>query len=118
MKKTALVYSSKYLDHKTGYLHPESPSRLRVIIRELNKSGILQNDQIFMYKPQNVYMKDLKKVHDQSYIQKIRRFCQCGGGFLDKEDTFVSLKSFDENDSSDSKSLPSISFPHFIVNGL
>ena len=34
-EKTALIYSEKYLLHDPGPRHPEVPSRLRVIIRDL-----------------------------------------------------------------------------------
>jgi acetoin utilization deacetylase AcuC-like enzyme len=94
MTKTAVVYSPKYLQHKTNYYHPEVPSRLRVITRELNKSGILRNNNCSIVEPEKVNMSDLENVHDKTYIQKIRQFCNCGGGFLDK-DTFVSSESYD-----------------------
>jgi acetoin utilization deacetylase AcuC-like enzyme len=93
MTKTALLYSSKYLHHKTGPGHPESPSRLRVILRELNKSGILENDNCSIVEPETIDMKDLELVHDIDYIKKIVQFCICGGGLLDTMDTMVSSES-------------------------
>ena len=95
MTKTAIIYSPKYLLHKTGPRHPETPSRLRVILRELNKSGILENAKCALVEPESVSLKDLKLVHDRCYIQQIKNFCNCGGGLLDAEDTVVSPKSYD-----------------------
>ncbi|PVX26800.1 MAG: histone deacetylase [Candidatus Bathyarchaeum sp.] len=95
MKKTAIVYSPKYLRHKTGSHHPEVPSRLRAIMRELNKSGILENESCSLIEPKKVNMNDLKLVHDSNYIEQINKFCRCGGGLLDKEDTVVCSESYD-----------------------
>ena len=98
MKKitgTAVVYSSKYLRHKTEPRHPESPSRLRVIMRELNKSGILKNERCSLIEPETAHINDLQRVHGTDYIQQIEQFCSCGGGRLDQKDTVVSGESYE-----------------------
>jgi acetoin utilization deacetylase AcuC-like enzyme len=95
MTNTAVVYSPKYLRHKTGTRHPESPSRLRVIMRELNKIGILENERCSLIEPEIARIKELKLIHDTNYIQQIKQFCSCGGGMLDREDTVVSPESYD-----------------------
>ncbi len=95
MAETALIYSHKYLRHKTGPRHPESPSRLRVIMRELNKSRILENERCSLVEPESLSIRDLQLVHSIDYIQQIKQFCNCGGGLLDKEDTVVSAQSYD-----------------------
>lgn len=95
MSETAVIYSKKYLHHKTEPRHPESPSRLRVIMRELNKSGILENERCALVKPETLCTKDLQLVHKLNHIQQIKQFCNCGGGLLDKEDTLVSAQSYE-----------------------
>jgi acetoin utilization deacetylase AcuC-like enzyme len=95
MTETAVVYSPKYLRHKTVPRHPESPSRLRVIMRELKKSGILENERCSLVEPEIISIKDLQLVHDIDHIQRIRQFCSCGGGLLDQEDTVVSPESYE-----------------------
>ncbi|MBT8171334.1 histone deacetylase [Candidatus Bathyarchaeota archaeon] len=95
MKQTALIFSPKYFCHKTGPRHPEIPSRLKVIIRELNKSGILGHKNCSIVDPRNVSLNYLKLVHKKFYIEQIKRFCVCGGGLIDKEDTVVSLDSYE-----------------------
>ena len=95
MAETALIYSKKYLSHKTGPRHPESPSRLRVIKRELNKNGILENENCALVEPETLSIKDLQLVHTINHIQQIKQFCSCGGGLLDKEDTVVSSRSYE-----------------------
>ena len=94
MTRTAIIYSPKYLFHKTGPRHPESPSRLRVILRELNSSGVLENENCNLVEPEMATVKDLKLVHDQSYVQQIKNFCDCGGGLLDVRDTVVSSNGY------------------------
>jgi len=95
MTETAVVYSPKYLIHKTGTRHPESPSRLRVIMRELKKSGILENERCSLVEPEIASIKDLELIHNIDYIQRIQQFCSCGGGLLDQEDTVVSPESYE-----------------------
>jgi acetoin utilization deacetylase AcuC-like enzyme len=95
MTKTAIVYSPKYLRHKTGPRHPETPSRLRAILRELNKSGILENEKCSLVEPEAASINSLQLIHSNEHIQRIRLFCGCGGGLLDKEDTVVSGESYE-----------------------
>jgi acetoin utilization deacetylase AcuC-like enzyme len=95
MAETAVIYSPKYLNHKTGPRHPESPSRLRVIMRELKKSGILENEKCSLVEPEILSVKDLQLVHDIDYIEQMKQFCSCGGGLVDKEDTVVSSRSYE-----------------------
>ena len=95
MNKTAVVYSPMYLQHKTGLYHPETPARLRVIFRELNKSGILRNKNIRIIEPEAINLEKLEQIHSRSYIQYIKKFCQRGGGFLDRYDTVASPESYE-----------------------
>jgi len=95
MTETAVVYSPKYLRHKTGPRHPESPSRLRVIMRELKKSGILENERCSLVEPEIASVNDLELIHDIDHIQRIQQFCRCGGGLLDQGDTVVSPESYE-----------------------
>ncbi len=95
MTKTAVVSSPKYLNHKTGLRHPESPSRLRVIMRELNKSGILSNEKCSLVEPEIASINNLELVHDTDYIQLVQQICRSGGGLLDLGDTVVSPESYE-----------------------
>lgn len=95
MTKTALLYTPKYLEHDPGRGHPESASRLKVIMNELKKSGILERKEISLLEPKPAELKEIELVHDPEYIQAVRRFCEAGGGLLDIGDTAVSPKSFE-----------------------
>jgi acetoin utilization deacetylase AcuC-like enzyme len=93
--KTALIFSSRYLEHDTGRDHPESPARLRVIREGLKRSGFLETGKCSIVKPKQARFEDVELVHESDYIDLINRFCKSGGGLLDLGDTVVGLKSFE-----------------------
>lgn len=95
MTETAVVFTPKYLDHKTGLGHPESPARLRVIMRKLNKSGLLETGRCSLVGPEPASVEDVKLTHESDYIQLVQRVCASGGGLLDLGDTIVSSESFE-----------------------
>jgi len=90
---TAVLYTPKYLDHDTGPDHPESPHRLRVIMKELNRSGLLENGKCSLVTPKPATLKDLELVHEPDYIELVQRTCVSGGGLLDLGDTVVGAES-------------------------
>ena len=95
MTETAVVFTPKYLDHKTGLGHPESPARLRVIMRKLNKNGLLETGKCSLVEPKPASVEDVELVHETDYIQLVQRVCASGGGLLDIGDTVVSPESFE-----------------------
>src|SRR3990170_7772220 len=93
MMHTAIMYSPVYLEHDTGPDHPETPTRLKAIMEELNKSGLLKTKKCAIVTPKPATMKDLELVHDSDYIELVNKTCKSGGGLLDLGDTVVSTKS-------------------------
>jgi acetoin utilization deacetylase AcuC-like enzyme len=91
--KTAIVFTPKYLDHDTGPDHPESANRLKVILEELNRSGILESGECSLEKPKPASLEHVKLVHESDYIEFVQRTCAKGGGYLDAEGTIVSQES-------------------------
>lgn len=91
--RTAIMYSSAYLEHDTGPEHPETSSRLKVIMEELNKSGLLKTKKCSITSPKPATKKDLELVHESDYIELVNKTCSVGGGTLDLGDTVVSPKS-------------------------
>ncbi len=91
--KTAIMYSPVFLDHDPGPDHPESPNRLKVIMRELNQSGLLESGKCMIVKPNPAKQEDLELVHEADYIELVNKTCLSGGGLLDLGDTVVSPKS-------------------------
>ncbi len=95
MKKTAIIYTPKYLRHNTGPDHPESSDRLRTIMEELKESGLLESGKCTLIEPKLANVKDVELVHQSDYIQLVERFCLAGGGLLDLGDTVVSPESYE-----------------------
>ncbi len=95
MSKTAIIYTPKYLDHKSGRGHPESPKRLKWIMKELNNSGLLNSEKCSLVEPEPAKIEDVELVHESDYIRLVKKVSERGGGILDLGDTVVSAKSFD-----------------------
>jgi len=95
MTRTAIIFSSKYLDHNPGLDHPESPKRLRVIMKELKNSGLLETGKCLVVQPEPANIEDLKLVHESDYIELVKHVCAAGGGLLDLSNTRVSSQSYE-----------------------
>ncbi len=91
--KTALIYSEKFLEHKTG-MHCENPARLKIALEALKNFGLLSEDKCIIVEPREATVEELELVHDRSYIEEIKRFCLSGGGYYDG-DTRLSKESYD-----------------------
>jgi acetoin utilization deacetylase AcuC-like enzyme len=88
-----IIYSDKFLQHKTGYMHPEQPERLTAIVEALKASTIA--DQIQWVEPSasRAAVKEIERVHDTSYIEQVRAYSERGWGCF--ESTQISPHSFD-----------------------
>jgi acetoin utilization deacetylase AcuC-like enzyme len=91
MPTTGIVYSSVYLEHKTGE-HPECPGRLLAIQNRLVQSGVWGKLRIFS--PRAADIEDLRMVHAEEHIFRVQRSCHEGRTSLDP-DTAVCPESFD-----------------------
>ncbi len=91
-----VIYSDEFLDHKTGYLHPEKPERLSAITSALKAATFAS--QIQWRSPTPVANRPLisliEEAHSQSYIKTVQEIASNGGGYLDT-DTAVSPRSYD-----------------------
>ena len=95
MGKTGIVYSKRYLLHKTGDDHPESPKRLKYAMRGIEKARLLENERCILIEPRAASLDELQLVHSPKYIHMIEEFCMKGGGLLEKKtETVVSPESF------------------------
>lgn len=96
MTRTALVFTPKYYEHKTGLGHPESPKRLKAIIKQLEKSNLLSSTgKCELVEPALASEEDLELVHTTEHIRLVKRACEHGGGLLDLGDTVASRESFE-----------------------
>jgi acetoin utilization deacetylase AcuC-like enzyme len=88
-----IIYSEKFLQHETGYMHPEQPERLTAIVDSLRSSTVA--DQIQWLNPdtsRNV-IKEIERVHSTKYIEEVRAYSARGWGCF--ESTQISPESFE-----------------------
>jgi len=90
---TGLVYDERYLLHETGPGHPERPERLTAILAGLEKAGMLE--RLVRLEPSPAATEWITLVHTGKYVERVRRACEEGVGYLDSPDTPVSEKSYE-----------------------
>jgi acetoin utilization deacetylase AcuC-like enzyme len=91
--KTGLLYGDIYLKHETGSGHPERPERLRAIVAKLKQKGLL--NELVALKPVPASTQWVGTVHTQAYIERVRKDCQSGTGYVDSPDSPASADSFE-----------------------
>ncbi|MDH3348830.1 MAG: histone deacetylase, partial [Desulfobulbaceae bacterium] len=92
MRKTAVYRDDLFLQHETGYNHPESPDRLRVIYEELDrykKQGASFIEPQFLPSSLNI----IGVNHSRKLVKRIADTAGKAHDFLDA-DTQTSSESF------------------------
>jgi len=84
--KTAFLYHEDYLGYNFGPAHPLKPKRYKDTFELLQKLGIF-DEMVKHYKPDHASEEDLMLVHSQEYLQRVKRKCETGTGYLDYGDT-------------------------------
>jgi len=92
-KKTGFVYDPIYLEHKTTPGHPENPERLVHILNKLKAEGLYS--QLVELKPRPADLNWIETVHSREYIERARKFCEGGAGYLDSLDVPISRRSYE-----------------------
>jgi acetoin utilization deacetylase AcuC-like enzyme len=92
----SVIYSPEFLEHDTGYGHPEKAQRLTAIASALQKAP--WHEQIQWHLPTSSREKNvlsyIQKVHTPEHIERIKTVAAQGGGYLDG-DTPISARSYD-----------------------
>ncbi len=88
--RVGLLYSDAFLEHDTGN-HPESPRRLRAIMAQLERSGLLS--RLERLEPRPATERELTLVHNEALIYAVRGMSAVGGGALGF-DTVLSAGSY------------------------
>jgi acetoin utilization deacetylase AcuC-like enzyme len=88
---TAYLYSPIFLEHEEEG-HPESPERLRQILRILEETGVLP--RLTALEPVAATDSQITAVHASQYIDLVRRLIARGGGHFDA-DTYANARSLD-----------------------
>lgn len=90
-----IAYDYRLTEHLAGLGHPEQPDRVRVVARELERLGMLE-ERIDTAVARPV---ELERVHTQNYVELVRRECVSlewvGSGLLSTGDTTIDTGSYD-----------------------
>jgi len=88
MGKTGLVYHPAYLEHDMGAGHPESPSRLRAIMQQLERGGTA--DRLVMIEPRRAEAEWVTEIHDKRYVAALNQHAPSSGRVSLDPDTSMS----------------------------
>lgn len=83
-----IIYSDKFLQHQTGYMHPEQPERLTAIVDRLKTSTIA--DKIKWIEPfsERNAISAIEKVHSATYIDLVSAYSARGWGCFESTQIF------------------------------
>jgi acetoin utilization deacetylase AcuC-like enzyme len=90
---TGFVWGDIYLQHNTGPGHPERPERLNAILERLRQQGLASN--LVMLTPVAAAPELVATIHSPEYIQRVKRSCRGGLGYVDTPDAPASTNSYD-----------------------
>ena len=88
MGKTGLVYHPAYLEHNMGAGHPESPHRLRAIMRQLEQSGTAA--RLTRITPREAEDEWITQIHRPSYLAMLKTHAPASGRVSLDPDTSIS----------------------------
>ena len=91
MSSTAVFYDPIYLEHDTGYGHPERPERLETTMQMMERVGL--TDKVRIISPRDATTDEIQLVHPNKYVETVKRMAESGGGWLDP-DTHVGMRSY------------------------
>ncbi|BAC89216.1 histone deacetylase family protein [Gloeobacter violaceus] len=87
-----VIYTDRFLEHRTGAMHPERPQRLAAIVERLRRSPLAPS--LAWQEPRQATREQLLWVHSAELVETVEQVCRAGGGSLDP-DTTVSAESFE-----------------------
>jgi acetoin utilization deacetylase AcuC-like enzyme len=89
-ENVSLIYDPAFLEHDSGYGHPESAARLRAILAVLARYGVGEDQ---LQRPRLADLDLLAEVHSPRYIAALKAVAERGGGYWDA-DTYISPGSY------------------------
>lgn len=93
MARVGYIRHDDYLNHDTGFGHPERADRLEAIDRRLEESGILQN--LVLIEPEKAEISCLERVHAPTHVANVKERCEKGLYHMGDEETMIAPASFD-----------------------
>ena len=93
MSSLSIITHPVYLEHDTGYGHPERPERLEAVLYMVQNNTTFMNSELF--KPEKAKEEHITSVHSEDYYDSVSSAITNGVRVLDGGDTIVSEKSLD-----------------------
>jgi len=93
INKTAYLYDDIYLDHETGWGHPEQPERLVRIHKKISSAPYYK--ELVRIKPSPADIAHIEMIHSRDYIGRVKREIEQGVSCIDSMDTTVSSRSYE-----------------------
>jgi acetoin utilization deacetylase AcuC-like enzyme len=93
MRRTGLLYDKRFTLHETGPGHPESPERLKVMLRGLEEANLLP--KLIPVPAAAAKMQWIEKVHSPKYIHRFEEACTLDLGELDSHDNQICTQTFE-----------------------
>jgi len=92
-RRTGFVTSNDYLDHKTRADHPESPARLRTLLKAVRKHGLTST--LVTLSPYVPDLEFLQGIHGAEYLARFRESVRKGEKVFSTRDCSICPRSFD-----------------------
>ena len=93
MIPTAYLYDDIYMEHDTGWGHPERPDRVHAIDTRLRKESFYGN--LVRVQPVSCDRVHIERIHSASYVDRVRKEIEGGTRYLDSMDTVVCEASYE-----------------------
>ncbi len=93
MSTISIITHPVYLEHDTGYGHPERADRLRALFDGFKSNSLAKHIEIF--EPEKAELEYIAAVHTDEYIQYVSESIANGAQILDSGDTVVCTKSME-----------------------
>jgi len=82
-----VVSDPTFMEHNTGSYHPETPIR----IQYLHGLFTAKDPGITMVEPVPASVDDILLNHQSSYVERVKRLCESGSGYLDPDTAYSEL---------------------------
>ncbi len=86
------VFRDDFFRHRTRPGHPDHPARLDVIVRALERHGLLARLEPLRFR--EATFQDLVLVHEPAYVELVRMACESGFGYIGDPDTHIGPESY------------------------
>jgi acetoin utilization deacetylase AcuC-like enzyme len=83
-----IIYSEKFLEHQTGYMHPEQPDRLTAIVDKLKSSKIADRLEWIEPSSSRNAIEAIELVHSKNYIDLVKAYSDRGWGCFESTQIF------------------------------